>query len=325
MKKTIVALTVSAAVLAGGLSLQAGDAPASKPATSAPASKPAATSAPASQPAQGKLLATVGGVKIYSGTFDQLIAKAPPGIPADQVALARKEFLSDMIVQELAKMLAAARKAECTDLEFAAEKKKILDQAAAQNITPAQLAERGFSDDIVRMQVRMKKLVELATAKDKIETLCKAHPEYFNGTKVKASHILIACEPLAAQADQKAAREKLEKIAADIKAGKVSFEDAAKGNSACPSKEKGGDLGEFTFDRMVGPFSKAAFAMKTGEISGVVHTQFGYHLIKVTGREDGKTPAGPEVEQTAKRCLMGDLQSELFDMVLTTAPVVYMP
>lgn len=88
-------------------------------------------------------------------------------------------------------------------------------------------------------------------------------------SQVRAKHILVSSE------------EEAKMILDDIKSGKVSFEDAAKKHSQCPSKENCGDLGFFSRGMMVKPFEEAAFAMKKGEISVPVKTDFGWHLIKV--------------------------------------------
>jgi parvulin-like peptidyl-prolyl isomerase len=180
-----------------------------------------------------------------------------------------------------------------------------------------------FPGDALREIVKDQKIVEAATSPDKAAAYIKAHPDYFNGTTVKASHILIGCDAAASTADQKAAIAKLEKLSADIKAGKISFEQAAKDNSDDRgSKEKGGDLGEFTFARMVEPFSKAAFAMKVGDISGAVRSQFGFHIIKVTARTEGKEQADADASDVAKDLLKAELQDELLAMPLKGTPIV---
>ena len=88
--------------------------------------------------------------------------------------------------------------------------------------------------------------------------------------QVRASHILVS--------DEKVARD----LKTKIEAG-AAFEEMATLHSSCPSKAKGGDLGWFGRDQMVKPFEEAAFGLAQGKISDPVKTQFGYHLIKVTG------------------------------------------
>lgn len=90
--------------------------------------------------------------------------------------------------------------------------------------------------------------------------------------EVRASHVLVKTE------------DEAKKLREDINAGKISFEDAARQISLCPSGHEGGDLGFFKRGVMVKPFEDAAFAMKEiGEVSEPVETQFGWHLIQLTG------------------------------------------
>lgn len=87
--------------------------------------------------------------------------------------------------------------------------------------------------------------------------------------KVRASHILVKTEQEALG------------ILFDLKRG-ASFEEIAKQKSICPSAKKGGDLGWFGRGMMVKEFEQAAFALKKGELSKPIKTQFGWHIIKVT-------------------------------------------
>ena len=89
--------------------------------------------------------------------------------------------------------------------------------------------------------------------------------------QVRASHILVNSE---AQA---------QRLKAEIDRGEITFENAAKKYSLCPSGQNGGDLGYFGRNMMVKEFEDASFTLPVGKVSNPVKTQFGYHLIKVTG------------------------------------------
>jgi peptidyl-prolyl cis-trans isomerase C len=120
--------------------------------------------------------------------------------------------------------------------------------------------------------------------------------KYFSKPEtVGASHILIGASESATPEERKKAKEKAEEIAKRLKAG-ADFAATAKAESSCPSSAQGGDLGKFTRGQMVPPFEKAAFALKTGEMSDVVETQFGYHIIKVTSHEDASTEKFDDVK-----------------------------
>ena len=88
--------------------------------------------------------------------------------------------------------------------------------------------------------------------------------------KIRASHILVETESAA------------QDLAVRASAGE-QFASLAAEHSKCPSKQNGGDLGEFGHGMMVKPFEEAAFALQVGQISAPVRTQFGYHIIQRTG------------------------------------------
>jgi peptidyl-prolyl cis-trans isomerase C len=114
--------------------------------------------------------------------------------------------------------------------------------------------------------------------------------------QVQASHILLGNKDMddAAKATAKA---KAEEVLKQVEAG-GDFAALAKEHSTCPSKERGGDLGYFPKEQMVPEFANAAFAMKVGDVSDIVETQFGYHIIKVTGRKEAQTQQLDEVKET---------------------------
>jgi parvulin-like peptidyl-prolyl isomerase len=289
------------------------------------AAAPAATSQPTSKPALRApvLMATVGDKKIMSDKIDMILASAPADMDPARLDIIRQRLLGQLILQEVIHAYMAKEKIECTDTELKTQKEEIAKIAAAMQTTPeALMASKGVTEDMLRDEVRFKKLMDAVTAQEKVDAFVKAHPDYFNGTSVTASHILVQVEPTASTEDQKAALKKINDIAKEIQDGKISFEDAAKKYSDCPSKEKGGDLGSFTFDKMVPPFAEVAFATPVGKTSDVLRSSFGYHIVKVTKREDGKGPVNEKAQDIAKGALLSDLQIKIVDMTLADCPIV---
>ena len=136
----------------------------------------------------------------------------------------------------------------------------------------AQLAR--LKDELLANYATEKLISEVkVTDKDCRDYYEENKEQFIAEEKVEASHILVKDEELA------------NKLLADIKDGRISFEDCAKENSTCPSGKGGGALGAFGRGQMVPEFEEAAFAMNPGEVSEApVKTQFGYHIIKVTSK-----------------------------------------
>jgi peptidyl-prolyl cis-trans isomerase D len=131
--------------------------------------------------------------------------------------------------------------------------------------------------------------------------------QYTKAEERQASHILVAVKPDATEADKAAAKQKAEALAASARKTPAKFAELAKQNSQDPgSAGQGGDLGSFARDgSMVKPFEDAVFSGKQGDIVGPVQTDFGWHIIRITGVKPGKTQsldeAKPQIEQDLKR------------------------
>jgi len=124
----------------------------------------------------------------------------------------------------------------------------------------------------------------------------------FEGER-RASHILIASPKSATAADREKAKAKAQELLALVKKSPDSFADIARKNSQDPgSAAKGGDLDFFARGSMVKPFEDAAFAMKKGEISDIVESEFGYHIIKLTDvKQRSFEELRPELEAAMKK------------------------
>jgi peptidyl-prolyl cis-trans isomerase D len=131
--------------------------------------------------------------------------------------------------------------------------------------------------------------------------------QYTRAEERQASHILIAVKPDASDADKAAAKQKAEALATTARKTPAKFAELAKQNSQDPgSAGQGGDLGSFARDgTMVKPFEDAVFSGKQGDIVGPVQTDFGWHIIRITGVKPGKTlgfdEARAQIEQDLKR------------------------
>ena len=166
-----------------------------------------------------------------------------------------------------------------------------------------------------------------------VQAYYDAHPTDFDEPeRVRASHILIkpgAPDPNDPEAAKAGAKAKAETLLAELKDG-ADFAELAQANSDCPSKAQGGDLG--LHDRSVtwvDPFKEAAFALQAGQISDVVETQFGYHIIKVTEHPEAHTKTLAEARDEIVAKLTGEKRSQLASDLLTSmrdgATIVYAP
>lgn len=136
--------------------------------------------------------------------------------------------------------------------------------------------------------------------------------------QIHARHILVAVKDSDSDAAKKKARERIEKIYKEAKAG-ADFAKLAKDNSDGPSAANGGDLGWFGKGAMVPEFEKAAFALKKGEVSEPVKTQFGWHVIKVEDKKEGTTKTLEEAKDEIKSRLAEEKASDKANDLLDQA------
>ena len=179
-----------------------------------------------------------------------------------------------------------------------------------------EIAKMGMTlEDIkgqVRSQMQMKALMEsldpnaVVTEAD-AKKFYDENPQHFNQPgQVKASHIL--CGKRGIKEDEYPAElEKIEAAKARLDAGEA-FEAVAKEVSTCPSKDKGGDLGFFGKGQMDPAFEKAAFETESGQVTGIVKTSFGYHIIKVTDKKEASVTSFDEAKEQITQFLVQQKQ-----------------
>ena len=247
-------------------------------------------------------------------------------IPPDQNAAADKQAVEQLISAEL--LYQAAAKVEIKDLDkqidakLAQGKERFKDEQGFKNaikeleMDEKELREYTRRDLLISQFVESAFVVKTVVSDAEIRSFYDKNPDKFaREESVKASHILIGVDSSASADDKKKAREKADKLKKEL-AGGADFATLAKGNSTCPSSQQGGDLGSFGKGQMVPAFEKAAFALKPGEVSDVVETQFGYHIIKLTEKTAAATTDFKDVKVKIGEYLKGQKVNEAIQKYL---------
>jgi peptidyl-prolyl cis-trans isomerase C len=147
--------------------------------------------------------------------------------------------------------------------------------------------------------------------KDSKEYYNKHSDNYISPERIRVRHILVELKPNAFMAEATHAREKIEKLRQRVMEGE-SFEAVAGAESDCPSKGRGGDLGFFQRGEMEAKFEKAAFALEKNEISDIVETEFGYHIIKLIDRIPQRQQPYDDVKTEIRNELQVQMEQQLY-------------
>ena len=266
------------------------------------------------------VLARVNGEAVNKTEFDRAVsaleARNGGPVPAQQRDRVLRQVLDQIVDYKLLIQEGRARKIEATDAEVDARMKEIQAQFPTEDAFKQMLTARKTTLEQVRSDIRqditVQKLIENAIADkvavkpEQVTDFYTKNPDQFKQPeRVRASHILIMVPKDSDAAVKTAARTKAAAILKDVKAGK-DFAALAKQHSQDPgSAPKGGDLGFFQQGQMVGPFNEVAFTLAPGQVSDLVETEFGFHIIKVAEKQAPRTvpleEVRPQLEQYLER------------------------
>ena len=242
--------------------------------------------------ATSKILAKVGDVAITEADVDATISALGPRGQGYNNPEGRSAVLEQLIAKQLF-LFDAKKNAYEDDPKFKADLAKVREEMLANFAIEKEISAITVSDD------ELKKFYE------------EHKNEFVSGESVEASHILVDSE------------EKAKNLLTDIKSGAISFADAAKANSSCPSGAEGGSLGRFTRGQMVPEFENAAFSMNVGDVSEPVKTQFGYHLIQVTAKVDAGTVPFEQVRENLSQKVLMDKQQAAYSSKLNQLQILF--
>ncbi|GAI18053.1 unnamed protein product, partial [marine sediment metagenome] len=246
--------------------------------------------------------------KTFLNAISRYDDTALSGLDQSAILSFKKNILDQLINYELFYQQAQKEKIKISNDDINLEIDKIKDNFSspeefnealkANNITPAQLKE-----DIKR-QLMINSILE--ETRNQISISDEELLEYYNENKesfleleqVYARHILVETE------------EEANNLLLQLKEGLTDFAELAKEKSIGPSAPSGGDLGFFTRGQMVKEFEDAAFSLEPGEISDVVQTQFGYHIIKCEEKKEEYSPAFEEAKERISNTLRYQKENE---------------
>ena len=230
----------------------------------------------------GQTVAEVNGDIITTDDFKKEVENLPPYLrPMAETPDGKKELLDTMIVREIIMQQA---------------KKDGLDKSPEVAAKMEELRQRVIVEAFLK-----KKIEEQANISDAdLRKFYDENKDKFNTSEqVRASHILVKSEAEARD------------ILAQIKKG-GNFEELAKKYSIDSAKSRGGDLGWFGKGSMIPDFEKVVFGMKVGDISEIVKTQYGYHIIKLTGKRPAGMRSFDEAKELIKQKLLPEKQQQIF-------------
>ncbi|WP_051280686.1 peptidylprolyl isomerase [Anaerovorax odorimutans] len=258
-------------------------------------------------------------VGYISGTSDM------SQIPEEQMEEIKSVMLDNMIELEALNQYYKDKKDEVLPDTIEDDYKKFIEDSKSNETIKAFLDKENISEDTLKTffysQYYSQSLFEEAAAtiptlEDDIKAYYEKNKENYKVDEIRASHILIGDKEHKPE-DKALAEEVLQKI----KDG-ASFEEMAKEYGTDGTKDKGGDLGWFGKGDMVSEFENAAYALKKGELSGVVETEFGYHIIKLTDKREYKPY--DDVYLEIKQSIVDPVYSEKINKVKKEIGVEYL-
>ena len=241
----------------------------------------------------GKLLATVGPIQITEDDVNEFIMNLGPRGSAYNTPDGRRAILNQIIGNKLL-LLDARRNLYEGEAAFREQLAKVKETLLINYAGEKALSTAKVSDAEVKAYFDEHK------------------DEFTTGESVNASHILVDTE------------EKAKEIYEEIVSGKKSFEEAASEYSSCPSRERGGNLGDFTRGQMVAEFDTAVFSMSEGEItSEPVKTQFGYHLIKLNKKTEAMPQEFSAVSEDIRAGLLNEKRRAAYETKINQLKIMY--
>lgn len=282
-----------------------------------------------------KPVATVNGETIPRSELDAVMKIRPQAVVA--LSASQQRQLEDQIIQLLVdeaifRQFLAKNAPPVEPAEVEKQLSALVASLKGKNKTLADYCKESHQTERqIRSGIEMTLRWNAFTAKKVTDAEVRKYyddnRDYFDKVTVKCSHIVMRVPIEAGPSDRAAAEQRLNELKQSILAGKITFADAAKQLSHCPSASKGGNLGYIHRKWMVEePFAKAAFELQPNQISNVVLTDFGLHLIQVTDRKPPEKSDFNKIKDEVRECCLEEMRLELLTNLRKNAKVeIHLP
>ena len=312
--------TWTLAIGAGALALAIG-------AGRAPAQAPAAPARPA---APVKPVAVVNGEPIPLAQLEVVLARDGPKavqLPEARLREMRMATLGTLIDELLLVQYLRQNGPRVDPAEVDKALAEIAQRQAKEKKTLQDLLrELGQTEAEMRADVasmlQWRDYVKARVSDDDLKRYYTENKDFFDGITVRASHIWLRLPENCGDAERQQTRDRLLAIRQEIVSGKLDFAEAAKKYSQCETAPKGGDIGVFPRKGVVDEtFAKAAFALQVGQVSDVVQTDYGLHLIKVTERKPGQPSDFTKLKDVVQQFYVMDLRQAVVAQMRKTSHI----
>jgi parvulin-like peptidyl-prolyl isomerase len=312
-----------------GLLVSSGEARSQAPAP-APSSAPAASKSQV-PPGADEVVATVNDDKITKGELINFLSRYP--VPTENREQIYHDAVDSLVNTKLVGQFLKRQNIQVPSQRIDEEIARLEQQlkASGQDLQAVLREDHMTIDDVqkeLETRIKWSDYVKSKATDAELKRFVAANRDLFNGTQVRASHILLKVEPDATAEAKEKVRQKLLGIKKDIESGKISFAEAANKYSEDPANAGGGggDLDYFTLSSgFIEEFTDVAFKLKKGTISDPVETPYGWHLIYVTDRKEGKAPDFEQNKPFIIQAYAGDLQKNLLTEARKTAKIDIKP
>ncbi|MGD1076304.1 MAG: peptidylprolyl isomerase [Thermodesulfovibrionales bacterium] len=287
------------------------------------------------KPQSADKVAIVNGAQIDRGEFDGEVLRIQRALlgfgkplTCSQLASVQSEVLESMIRREI--LYQDSRKAGIKPDEDAVDKeiKTLRQQFSNETEYKNELKKRNISEEILRSRMEKNSAIQQYVDRQfaaKVTVTDSDAVAYYEGhtdlfkqpLQIRVSHILVQTDPKWDEARKQEARRKIEQILKNLKKGQ-DFAALAREQSDGPTRANGGDLGYIKAGQLDKQFESTVFALKTGETTDIIETDYGFHLLRVTDRKPETVLAYESVKEKIRQFLRDEKAKQEADLQAKT-------